>query len=952
MSNVVKEQMRNLRFAIIFSAIALIGPGLTPAQTGCPEATAGKGFVNVPFATQTGTFTATFDATPSVAPINSPIGFSNGAATSNTKLATVVAISDSGDILALNGGTYTSETTIPYAAGVAYHFEVDVNLTNHTYSVFVTPAGGSQMTVATNYAFRTAQNTVTSLNNLGFDVSTSSGTVMVCNLSFGSTSNPSFSLSASPSSQEISAGSSASYTVSVTPSGGFTGTVDLAASGLPSGATAIFDPQTIAGSGSSTLDISGAPAGSTSTILITGTSGTLSETASVGLTVESGTGSGAFSLSLTPMSKGDTAGANAQYGVTVTPNSGFNGTVTFSGVGGLPAGATASFSPTSVASGSDDISMLTVSTDSSTPAGTKSLTFTGSSGSNSVSAEAGLTMAAPGTSNGNPVLPPKWAFGVLWGSYHDEATVLSDAKQLQTLGFGGDLYWIDSSWLSSSYTGQPQNYVCFKYDSVQFPNDPAGQILNGTLWSKYHLHGGAWEWPMIDEGCEYYSVGKGMGCFMKNSDGSVCNGGGWHGNKTTGVVNFSNPACVAWWESLHAPLIANGFTFIKMDTGCNGCGLSQAACREAPYKLSATTNGGRGFTITHTQSSTNADQSPGMWTGDTTASFSGMKSEMSTASKLSPVNQATYYCGDTGGYNDNPTPELYIRWLEYTTFTPIQEFFGAKTTSYGARFPFLSQLDDGMTGSLSTVSIALKYNQLRYRLLPFRYSNAQIAYHVTGAGGPVTWIGSTQLINGTGSSQILTQPVTSAGASSVSVTLPSGNWINYWTGGAPVSGTVSVSTPLDEEPVFVKAGSIIPMGPVVTWVDPTSNSSPMTLDTYPAGRTSYTLYEDDGVTTAYQSGAFTTTVFTSDNTSGVESLSIGAASGSFNGAPTSRQYILKINLQTSAPSRVSRDGVALPEVTPSEFPSASTGWYYDSTNHIVWVIFSTPTSVSTTVTLD
>jgi alpha-glucosidase (family GH31 glycosyl hydrolase) len=107
------------------------------------------------------------------------------------------------------------------------------------------------------------------------------------------------------------------------------------------------------------------------------------------------------------------------------------------------------------------------------------------------------------------------------------------------------------------------------------------------------------------------------------------------------------------------------------------------------------------------------------------------------------------------------TDELYIRWLQYSTFTPLQEFFGAKAPGIGARWPWLFG-----TTVTQLPAIAKLYNQLRYRLLPFRYSNAQAAYH-------------------------------------------------------------------DEHP-----------------------ADPLTLDVYPGGATSYTLYEDDGMSDGYLGGAF------------------------------------------------------------------------------------------------
>jgi hypothetical protein len=106
-------------------------------------------------------------------------------------------------------------------------------------------------------------------------------------LTLGSSSNPDFTVSATPSSESVVVGSSATYTVSIAAQNGFNGTVALSASGLPSGATASFNPASISGSGSSTLTVataSSTPLGA-STLTITGASGSLSHTANVTLTV-------------------------------------------------------------------------------------------------------------------------------------------------------------------------------------------------------------------------------------------------------------------------------------------------------------------------------------------------------------------------------------------------------------------------------------------------------------------------------------------------------------------------------------------------------------------------------------------------------------------------------------------------------------------------------------------
>ncbi len=110
------------------------------------------------------------------------VAFSRGAQTAYTGFATLVRFSPAGTIDVRNGGAFAAAATIPYAAGKTYHFRVVVNVPAKTYSVFVTPPGASELLVATNFAFRTEQNTVTSLNSWAVDVNpAAAGTNTVCN---------------------------------------------------------------------------------------------------------------------------------------------------------------------------------------------------------------------------------------------------------------------------------------------------------------------------------------------------------------------------------------------------------------------------------------------------------------------------------------------------------------------------------------------------------------------------------------------------------------------------------------------------------------------------------------------------------------------------------------------------------------------------------------------------
>src|SRR5882757_6249972 len=168
------------------AAFALICGLSVSAQAQCVTATAGGSWQNTVMTSQTGTFTATFDATPTASPTNSVVGLSNGAQTAYANFACLVRFNTTGSIDARNGGAYAAASTIPYSAGVSYHFRLAVNIGAQTYSIFVTPSGGSELTVGTNYAFRIS---ATTLNWYGVFVdaaaSGGAGSVTVCNFTIG-----------------------------------------------------------------------------------------------------------------------------------------------------------------------------------------------------------------------------------------------------------------------------------------------------------------------------------------------------------------------------------------------------------------------------------------------------------------------------------------------------------------------------------------------------------------------------------------------------------------------------------------------------------------------------------------------------------------------------------------------------------------------------------------------
>lgn len=131
------------------------------------------------FLPQSSVFTAQFDATPSVSSMDGVIGLSQGAGLTFNSFAALVRFNPSGTIDVRNGGAYGADTSVPYIAGQRFHFRLVVNVPARTYDIYATPQGSAEVRLGSGYAFRTEQNTVTSLDNWGAwaDVGTA---VQVC----------------------------------------------------------------------------------------------------------------------------------------------------------------------------------------------------------------------------------------------------------------------------------------------------------------------------------------------------------------------------------------------------------------------------------------------------------------------------------------------------------------------------------------------------------------------------------------------------------------------------------------------------------------------------------------------------------------------------------------------------------------------------------------------------
>jgi uncharacterized membrane protein len=210
---------------------------------------------------------------------------------------------------------------------------------------------------------------------------------------------PDFSLSASPTSLSVTQGNSAATTISTAVTGGFNSAVSLSVSGLPSGVTASFNPSSIAapGSGSSTLTFSASSTATTGTFnaTVTASGGGVTHTTTVAVTVNAAA-TPSFTLSASPTSLSVAQGGSGSTTISTTVSGGFNSAISLS-ASGLPAGVTASFSPSSIAAPGSGSSTLTFSASSTATTGTSNVTVTASGGGITHTTTVALTITATAT---------------------------------------------------------------------------------------------------------------------------------------------------------------------------------------------------------------------------------------------------------------------------------------------------------------------------------------------------------------------------------------------------------------------------------------------------------------------------------------------------------------------------------------------------------------------------
>jgi alpha-glucosidase len=170
---------------------------------------------------------------------------------------------------------------------------------------------------------------------------------------------------------------------------------------------------------------------------------------------------------------------------------------------------------------------------------------------------------------------------------------------------------------------------------------------------------------------------------------------------------------------------------------------------------------------------------------------------------------------------------------------------------------------------------------------------------------------------------LLVAPVLKRDATSRMVYLPQGTWIDYWTGKRIIGGTmIRVEAPLEIVPMFVRAGTVIPMGPEMNYVGE-KPADPMTFMIYPDenGQASTALYEDDGVSPAYKQGAFRRTRVSVSRSGNGFQIEVGAPEGRYDPKPRNLIFVVK---SMPAARQVLVDGKPLAAAGAKE---TKIGWY-------------------------
>jgi alpha-D-xyloside xylohydrolase len=410
-----------------------------------------------------------------------------------------------------------------------------------------------------------------------------------------------------------------------------------------------------------------------------------------------------------------------------------------------------------------------------------------------------------------PLLPPKWAFGA-WmssGFYVDtQEQVLARARRLRERGIPSDVLHLDCYWQVAGHWSD------MRWDADNFP-DPAGMLR--TL-AEQGFKVCLWTNPYISQHSPGFAEAAEAGYFLRRPDGSAYVADVWHGSHpASGIVDFTNPAAVAWFVRLLRPLLEQGVAAFKTDfaegvpadavahNGMTGTELHNVYTLLFNDTVSAVTREVTGHGLVWARSSyLGGQRHSAQWGGDVNATYPAMGSTL-RGGLSHGLSGVPFWSHDAGGFHGTPTPDLYVRWAQFAALSPLVRFHG--TTS---RLPWDFPAD--------AERLVVEALRLRYRLMPYLYSSAvesartgiplMRALLVDHFDDPAAWGAELEYLLGP---DLLVAPMHDPSGER-DVYLPAGRWVDHWTGETHEGGRhLRVSAPLARIPLFVRHGALIPV---------------------------------------------------------------------------------------------------------------------------------------------
>ena len=523
------------------------------------------------------------------------------------------------------------------------------------------------------------------------------------------------------------------------------------------------------------------------------------------------------------------------------------------------------------------------------------------------------------TLTGRATMLPRWAFG-LWQSrdrYQNQAQLLDALDGFRRRHIPLDnivqdwQYWV---------TEPVNQWGSHGFDPQRYP-DPEGMIaaVHGA-----HAHIMISIWGKFYEGTDHFAALDRAGYLLQPTlkEGLVRDG-----RHYAYVDPFQPGARTMFWDQVRESLFTKGIDAWWMDATepetvsppgqeryaehMNPTGLGSGARLQNGYALMmaralyegqrAAAPERRVFTLT--RSGFIGEQRFGAmsWSGDVTSTWSALRKQIAAGLGFS-ISGLPYWTSDTGGYlmqkryavDPGETDlaswlELNDRWFQFSTFCPVLRVHGQQ------RLREMYNLGDEHSEIYRS---ELKFDRLRYALMPYIYSLAGAA---TQDGAtlmrplvmdfPADAAGRGRADEYLFGPAFLVAPVTAFGAREREVYLPAGaDWYDFWSGARLRGGRiVRAPAPFDSLPLYVRAGSILPLGPDLEYTDE-KPADPITLRVYTGADGHFSLYEDDGQSFGYERGEFARIDIDWNEARHV--LSIGRRRGSFPGMLARRSFIV------------------------------------------------------------